>query len=90
MSEPGRRHALSASAAMSTSKTGLPSSIPVAVGSIEGCDGGAETGGSVVGSGLSSEFDLASDVVDIAAEDEAAITLGVARGLELGVLVEGG
>ena len=87
MSEPGRRHALSASAAMSTSKTGRPSSIPVTVGSIAGCEGGAATGGSVVGSGLSSICDLASGVEDITEAVGGAATLGVARGLEPVVLV---
>lgn len=76
---------------MSTSKTGRPSSIPVAVGSIAGCDGGAVTGGNVVGSGPSSTFGLASGVEDTAAAVVAGGTiLGVARGLELGVPVGGG
>jgi hypothetical protein len=83
---------------MSTSKTGRPSSIPVAVVSITGCEGGAVTGGNVVGSGPSSTFCLTSGV-DTAegAEAEAgagagarAVILGVARGLELGVPVGGG
>jgi hypothetical protein len=74
---------------MSTSKTGRPSSIPVAVVSITGCEGGAATGGNVVGSGPSSKFGLASGVEDTAAAAAAAgtVILGVARGLELGVPV---
>jgi hypothetical protein len=78
---------------MSTSKTGRPSSIPVAVVSIAGCEGGAVTGGNVVGSGPSSTFGLASGVEITAAGAGAGageFILGVARGLELGVPVEGG
>ena len=77
---------------MSTSKTGRPSSIPVAVGSITGCEGGAATGGNVVGSGPSSTFGLTSGVEDtVAARAGAgAVILGVAKGLELGVPVVGG
>jgi hypothetical protein len=72
---------------MSTSKTGRPSSIPVAVVSITGCEGGAATGGNVVGSGPSSTFGLASGVEDTAAAAAGTVILGVARGLELGVPV---
>lgn len=86
---------------MSTSKTGRPSSIPVAAVSITGCEGGAVTGGNVEGSGPSSTFGLTSGVEDITegagaeAEEGAevgarAVILGVARGLELGVPVGGG
>jgi hypothetical protein len=75
---------------MSTSKTGRPSSIPVAVGSIAGCEGGAVTGGNVDGSGPSSTFGLASGVEDAAAAVAGAVILSVARGLELGVPVGGG
>ena len=71
---------------MSTSKTGRPSSIPVVVGSIAGWEGGALTSGNVVGSGPSSKSGMASGVEDTA----GAFILGVARGLELGVPVEGG
>jgi hypothetical protein len=87
MSEPGRRHALSVSDAMSTSKTGRPSSIPVAVGSIAGCEGGAVTGGSVVGSGPSS---LASGAGDAVAETRGMVVLGLVKDLEIGVLVTEG
>ena len=74
---------------MSTSKTGRPSSIPVAFVSSTGCEGGAVMGGNVVGSGPSSTFGLASGVEGTAA-GAGAVILGVARGLELGVPVGGG
>ena len=70
---------------MSTSKTGRPSSIPVAFGSIAGCEGGAVTGGNVEGSGPSSTYDLVSGVDTAAAA--GVVILGVARGLEPGVPV---
>jgi hypothetical protein len=72
---------------MSTSKTGRPSSIPVAFVSITGCEGGAVTGGNVVGSGPSSTFGVTSGVEDAAVAVAGAVILGVARGLELGVPV---
>jgi hypothetical protein len=89
MSDPGRRHALSASAAMSTSKTGRPSSIPVAVGSITGCEGGAATGGNLLGSGPSSALVLPSSAADTGAV-RGTVRVGVARGCETGALVGGG
>jgi hypothetical protein len=76
---------------MSTSKTGRPSSIPVAFVSSTGCEGGAVTGGNVVGSGPSSTtLGLTSGVEDTAAAAAGAVILGVASGLELGVPVGGG
>jgi hypothetical protein len=72
---------------MSTSKTGRPSSIPVAFVSITGCEGGAATGGNVMGSGPSSAFDLASGVEDAAVVGAGPVILGIARGLVLGVPV---
>jgi hypothetical protein len=89
MSDPGRRHALSASAAMSTSKTGRPSSMPVAVGSIAGCEGGAATGGSLLGSGPSSALDMPSSTDDTGAVGGIAI-VGVVRDFGAGTLVVGG
>ena len=89
MSDPGRRQALSASAAMSTSKTGRPSSMPVAVGSIAGCEGGAATGGSLLGSGPSSALDMPSSADDTGAVGGTVI-VGVVRGFGMGVLVGGG
>ena len=74
---------------MSTSKTGRPSSMPVAVGSIAGCEGGAVTGGSLLGSGPSSTLDLPSSEDDTGAVGGTVI-VGVARGFETGVLVCGG
>jgi hypothetical protein len=70
---------------MSTSKTGRPSSIPVAVGSIAGCEGGAVMGGNIEGSGPSSTYGSMSGVDT--ARAAGAVTFGVARGLELGALV---
>ncbi len=76
---------------MSTSKTGRPSSIPVAVGSIAGCEGGAVTGGSVIGSGPSSTFGLISGGEDTTAAVVVGVDiLGVAIGLEPGVPVGDG
>ena len=48
------------------------------------------TGGNVVGSGPSSKFGLASGVEDTTVAVAGAVILGVAKGLELGVPVEGG
>lgn len=45
---------MSAREAKSTSRIDRLSNVPIASGSISGCDGGADTGGSVFGSGPSS------------------------------------
>ena len=77
---------------MSTSNIGRPSSMPVAVGSIVGCEGGAGTGGSVDGSTPSSIFGLTSGTGDAAAAGVAE-ALGVETGqgvVGVGVLVAGG
>src|SRR5260221_2542310 len=89
MSDPGRRHALSASAAMSTSKTGRPFSIPVGGGSIAGYEGGAVTGGKLLGSGPSSALVLPSSADDTGPV-RGTVRVGVARGCETGALVGGG
>lgn len=61
MSDPGRRHGFSTIAPKSTSRMERPSMIPVAVGSMVGCEGGAVTGGRVDGSKLPSSRDADSD-----------------------------
>jgi len=63
--------------------------MPVAVGSIAGCEGGAVTGGRLLRSIPSSIFGLMSSTEDTGAVGGAAI-FGVARGLEAGLLVGGG
>jgi hypothetical protein len=65
--------------------------MPVAVGSIVGCEGGAGTGGSVDGSTPSSVFGLASGTGDAVAAG-VALALGVVAGQDVGVgvLVVGG
>ena len=63
--------------------------MPVAVGSIVGCDGGAATGGSADGSIPSSALVLASETGDATAAG-VALVLGVVRGQDVGVLVAGG
>jgi hypothetical protein len=65
--------------------------MPVAVGSIVGCEGGAGTGGSVDGSTPSSVFGLTSGTGDAVAAG-VALALGVVTGQEVGVgvLVAGG
>lgn len=74
---------------MSTSKTGRPSSMPVTVGSIAGCEGGAVTDGNLLRSIPSSAFNLISSAGDTEVAG-GAVVLGVARGHEIGVLVGGG
>jgi hypothetical protein len=80
---------MSVSAAMSTSKTGRPSNMPVAVGSIVGCEGGAATGGSLLRSIPSSTFGWMSGAEDSEAGGGTVI-FEVARDHEVGVLVGGG
>ena len=64
--------------------------MPVAVGSIAGCEGGAGTGGSVDGSTSSSAFGLTSGTGDAVAAG-VAVALGVVEiGQDVGVLVAGG
>ena len=63
--------------------------MPVAVGSIAGCEGGAVMGGSVDGSIPSSALGLTSGTGDAAAAG-VAVALGVETGQEVGVLVAGG
>ena len=74
---------------MSTSKTGRPSSMPVAVGSIAGCEGGTVTGGYLLRSIPSSTSGLISSAEDAEAVG-GAVMFGVARGLEAGALAGGG
>lgn len=63
--------------------------MPVAVGSIAGCEGGAATGGRLLRSIPSSTFGLISSAEGAETVGGAA-KFGVARDLEAGVLVGGG
>lgn len=91
MSDPGRRHGLSAMAPRSTSSIDRPSSVPAMLGSIVGCEGGAAAGGSVDGSGPSSAFGSCVEVGEAAEEIEGcAATCGVEVVTGEVAVVEGG
>jgi hypothetical protein len=60
--------------------------MPVAVGSIVGCEGGAVTDGNWLKSRPSSELGVSSGT-EVTAMAGGAVILGVTRGFELGVLV---